>query len=263
MQNYALALWGWASRWLAHIWVLKYIEEKNIQITEISWTSMWAIIAAAFALWKTHTEIITIIQEINFMSLVDLNLKDSIVSGNKVYKLLEKMYWNATFEDTKIPLKIVATHLNDWKKVIFTSGKITDAIRASISLPSIFKPFEIHWEKFLDGWLKSNLPSSILENKNILAISVIRWEKKKIHTHRKIWNFLVKRSFWTYNYDILKQTITHLMTQNEDLEIEICKLQGKNITLIAPKVWDYEYFDFLKYEEIIQKWYDEATKTLK
>jgi hypothetical protein len=44
-----------------------------------------------------------------------------------------------------------------------------------------------------------------------------------------------------------------MMTQNEDNEIEISSLKGKNITLIAPKVGNYEYFDFKKFKEIIQK----------
>jgi hypothetical protein len=54
-----------------------------------------------------------------------------------------------------------------------------------------------------------------------------------------------------------------MMSQNEDSEKEIALLQGKNITLIAPKVWNYEYFDFKKYQEIIQKWYDEAKNVLR
>jgi hypothetical protein len=65
---------------------------------------------------------------------------------------------------------------------------------------------------------------------------VIRGEQVKIKTHKKIGIFELKRSFWTFNYDILKQTIAHMMSQNEDSEKEIALLQGKNITLIAPKV---------------------------
>lgn len=256
-QSYGLALWGWASRWLAHIWILQYIEENNLTIDEISWTSMWAIIAGCFASGKSSAEIIKILEEINFLSLLDINFKEALVSGDKVYALLEKVYGNTKIEDTKIPLKIIATNLHTWEKTIFSSGKIADAVRASISLPSIFRPFKQEKDFYLDGGLKSNLPILSLKSKNIIAVSVIRGEQKKIRTHKKVWNFLIQRSFWTYNYDILKQTITHLMTQNEDAEIEIARLQGKNVILLCPKVGDYEYFDFLKYPEIIQKWYDE------
>lgn len=258
MTNYALALWGWASRWLAHIWVLQFIEEQNIMLDEISGTSMWAIIAWAYAIGKNSQEIIQIVENIDYLKLVDLNLKDGIVSGKKVYDLLENIFWETKIESLKIKLKITATNLKTWEKKVFTSGKITDAIRASISLPSIFQPFEIDGNLYLDWWLKSNLPILCLENTNIIAVSVIRGDQVKIKTHKKIWIFELKRSFWTFNYDILKQTIAHMMTQNEDNEIEISSLKGKNITLIAPKVGNYEYFDFKKFKEIIQKWYDEA-----
>lgn len=262
MKKFALALGWWASRWLAHIWVLQYIEEKNISIDEISGTSMWAIIAGAFAIGKSSQEITQIVENIDYLKLIDLNLKDSIVSGKKVYELLENIFWETKIESLKIKLKITATNLKTWEKVIFTKGKITDAIRASISLPSVFQPFEIDGNLYLDGGLKSNLPILCLENTNIIAVSVIRGEPVKIKTHKKIGIFELKRSFWTFNYDILKQTIAHMMSQNEDSEREIAQLQGKTVTLIAPKVWNYEYFDFKKYQEIIQKWFDEAKSVL-
>ena len=50
---YSLALWWWAAIWFVHIWVIKYIEENDIEVTEISWTSMWAIVASFYAIWKT------------------------------------------------------------------------------------------------------------------------------------------------------------------------------------------------------------------
>lgn len=48
--------------------------------------------------------------------------------------------------------------LKTWEKIIFKSWKLIDALRASISLPGIFKPYEIDHIKYIDWWLKSNLP---------------------------------------------------------------------------------------------------------
>lgn len=105
-MNYWLALWGGASKWIAHIWIIKYIEESNINISEVSWTSMWAIIWACYALWIKSKEMEKFISQINFLKLIDLNLKDSIVSWNKIYNKLFELYWDKLIENTKIPLKI-------------------------------------------------------------------------------------------------------------------------------------------------------------
>ena len=109
-MDYWLALWWGSARWIAHIWVLKYLKEKNIIITEISWTSMWALIWGLFAMWKDYEEIENILKTIDFKKLIDINLKDSIVSGNKVYNKLFEIYWDITFEELKIPFSVVATN---------------------------------------------------------------------------------------------------------------------------------------------------------
>jgi NTE family protein len=62
-----------------------------------------------------------------------------------------------------IPLSIVATCLDDSKKVIFTKGKIIDAVRASMSVPSIFTPHKIDGKSYVDGMLCSNLPIECLQ----------------------------------------------------------------------------------------------------
>lgn len=254
MKKYSLALgWG-ASRWIAHIGVIQYFEKNNIEIDEIAGTSMWAIIWSCFAMWKNSTEMRKIMSEINFLKLIDVNLKDSIVSWNKIYKKLEEIYGDALIENTKIPLKIVATNLDTWEKKVFISWKIVDAVRASISLPSIFKPFEINENKYIDWWLISNLPVLELNWKNIIAVSVVR-ESLKMKTHRKIFSFQIKKWFIWTTYETIKKTISIIMANNEDLTLEIAKKDWKNIILIKPNVSNYEYFDFMKYNEIIEKGY--------
>lgn len=259
MEKYALVLWWWASRWLAHIWVIEYIESHDIEIQEVAGTSMWAIIWACFALWKTSFEMKQIIKEIQFLKLVDLNLENALVSGNKVYKLLQNIYGDALIEESLIPLKIIASNFQTWEKKVFSSGKIVDAVRASISLPGIFTPFEIDGDIYIDGWVKANLPVGEVESKNIIAVSVVK-EKQMIKSYRKIFSFELKKKFLGNTFDTLKKTISIIMATNEELHLEIIKKSHKNIILIKPDVSDYEYFDFLKYEEIIQLWYREAQK---
>lgn len=260
---YGLALGGGACRWLAHIWVIQYLQEKKIEITEISGTSMGAIIGACFAMWFSSEKMIEIIEEINFLSLIDFNLKTAIVSGNKVYKKLYEIFWDITFQELKIPLKIIVTNLKTGKKEICSQGKIIDAIRASISLPGIFTPFHRKENTYLDWGLSENLPCLSLESQNIIAVSALRTKNiKKIDTHKNFFQFQIQRSFWKYNYDILKQSLGVLMIQNENLSLENAKAQWKKVILLSPDVWNYEYFEFSKFQEIIEKWYQEAKNHL-
>ncbi len=261
-KSYSLALGWWAAKWLCHIWVLQYIEENNIIINEIAWTSMWAIIWACFALWKTPSEIKKLALNLKILKLADLSFKKWIISWNKIYKFLEQIFWNEVIENTKISLKIIATDLNSWEKIVFTKWKIVDALRASISLPMIFTTYESEGISLVDWWLKSNLPVLELVWNNIIAVSAIRDMWKKIIVNRKIWNFEFKKWFFWYNYEILKKTITILMSTNEDLTLEIAKQIWKKIILLSPDIGDYEYYDFNKVQELSEKWYEEAENKL-
>ena len=110
-KEYSLALWWWAARWFAHIWVIKYLEENNICINEISGTSIWAIIWWLYALWKTSKEIEEFAKSINYFKLIDLDFKLGLFKGKNVYEKLKEIFLNKKIEDLDISLKIVATNI--------------------------------------------------------------------------------------------------------------------------------------------------------
>lgn len=264
-KKYSLALWWWSAKWFSHIWVIKYLEENQdkIIINEIAWTSMWAIIWACFAIWIKSINMLEFLENISFFKLIDLDLKTWLIHWKKIYKKLEELFWETRIEEAKIPLKIIATNIYSWEKEVFTSWKIVDAIRASISLPVIFKSFEIDCKKYVDWWLSSNLPVLELCWNDIIAVSVIRDSFKEIKTHRKIFNVSIKKFFLWINYQILKKTVNITMNNNENLSLEIAKYRWKNVKLIVPDLWNFEYHDFLKHNDLITKWYEEAIKVLK
>ena len=134
------------------------MEEKNIQITEIAGTSMGAIIGAFLAIGTTSDEMQKITREINYLQMIDFDLKNGFIKGDKIINFLEKYFGNTQIQDLKIPLKIIATDLETGEKKVFMNGKIVDAVRASISLPGIFRPHEIDGKFFIDGGVVSNLP---------------------------------------------------------------------------------------------------------
>lgn len=253
-KSFSLALWWWAARWFAHIWVYKYLEEKNLFPQEVSWTSMWAIIAACIAIKLTSSEIEKIIKDIKFFSLIDADFKTWLIKWEKIKLKFKEIFWKLKIEDCKIPLKIVATNLENWEKYIFSSWYIYDALRASVSIPWVIAPYKYKWALFVDWWISSNLPIEILSWKNIIAVSVLRDLKREINYKNKIFSFEFKKWLIWLNYQILQKTIDIMMKQNEDSSLST---KWKNITYIHPSFPDIDYYEFNKYKEIIEIWYKE------
>lgn len=257
MKKISLALWGWAARWLVHIWVFKYLEEKNIEIEEVSWTSMWAIVWSMIAIWMTSKEIINFANKLNFLRLVDVDLKTWLLKWDKVEKKLEELFWDTLIEETTIPLKIVATNIEKSESKIFKQWRIVDAVRASLSLPWIFIPKEIEWHSYVDGWIMMNLPIKALDWTDILAVSALKINTWKIVKKNNFMWFSFDTWFWKNNYEIIKRSVIAMMKVNEDLSL---KTKNKNIILLKPNFWDLDIIDFNKVDEFVDLWYNEAIK---
>lgn len=252
-KKYALALWWWSARWLAHIWVIKYLEKQKIVISEIAGTSMGAIIWAMFAIGKTSNEIYDFAKNINYFILIDFDLRRGLIKGKKIKEKLKEVFWEKNIEETSIPLKIIATNLETGEKVIFKSWKIIDALRASMSLPTTFVPYKIWKNYYIDGGFISNLPIEVLEEKNVIAVSAIKrfiWPIKE--RKRNILGFNVPLNFFEMNYQILQRAILLMMEQNEEKSL---KTEGKNILFVKPDFWNLDFFDFHKTKEFVELGY--------
>ncbi len=256
-KKYALALGGGSARWLAHIWVIKYLEEKNIKISEIAGTSMGAIVWSMLAIGKTSNEIYDFAKNINYFTLIDFDLKRGLIKGKKIKEKLEEVFWEKNIEETSIPLKIIATNLETGEKVIFTSWKIIDALRASMSLPTTFIPYKIWKHYYIDWGFISNLPIEVLTEKNIIAVSVIKRFIGPIKERKKniLW-FDVPLNFFEINYQILQRALLLMMEQNEEKSL---KTEGKNILFVKPDFLNLDFFDFHKTKEFVELGY----KTMK
>lgn len=256
IKHYSLALWWWASRWFAHIWVLKYLEEKGIKIDELAWTSMWAIITSLTAIWKNWNEILEIFKQINYIKLLDLNLWYGGIAGKKLLKKFEEVFENIKIEDTKIPLKIIATNIETGERKIFENWKIIEALRASVSLPWIFSPHKIWEEYFVDGGVVNNLPVDVLKWENIIWVSALKNLQRKLKTKRKIAWINMNITRLEYHYEVLHKAILFMMKQNEDKSIE--NLDWKNAIIIRPNFWKLDYYSFDKIDEFVELGYLEA-----
>ncbi|MFA5986099.1 MAG: patatin-like phospholipase family protein [Parcubacteria group bacterium] len=162
-----LALGAGGPRGLAHIGVIKVLEENNIPIDYIAGTSIGAMIGGFYAYKKDIKQIEKIALGIDrtlIFSLLDPSFSQGLLGGEKVVNFIEKNIDKVHFDDLKIPLSVVATNFKSGDAVVITKGKVSSAIRASISLPLVFNP--VHWEgKVLaDGGLSQPVPVDVLKN---------------------------------------------------------------------------------------------------
>lgn len=220
------------------------MEEKKYHIREVSGSSMGAIIAGGIALWMNSQEIYAFTQkEFSYWKLVNFSFWKWLLSGEKVVKMLQWAYGKAKVSHTQIPLKIVATRLEDMEKIVFTDTSILDAVRASMSIPWIFQPHVIHGKHYVDAMLSENLPLSVLEGDNIIAISSTMGLKTDISSTR----------------NILTKSFNKALYNNENYSLKSCE---KILRLIRPSYDEVDFFDFHKFEDIVKIWYQEAKKIL-
>ncbi len=180
MQKSALVLSGGGGLGLAHVGALKILE-KNFDFDYYAGVSAGAIVSASHAVGYSAEEISEIIHSQNFFSLAfDFSGSNfGILRGKKVYALLEEIFHGKTFEELESQgkmLRIYATDFQTGERVEISSGKISEAVMASLSVPVLFEPFLLQKKWLVDGGLSGNFPvSETLENysgEKILGIDV-------------------------------------------------------------------------------------------
>jgi len=159
----SLALGGGAGLGWTHIGVLRAIEQSPVEVAAISGTSIGAITGASFAAGKLDYLEETA-RTANFRSLLrfmDPHFKRGAVMGARtIEKELEAELGHLTFEDLPIPIAAVAADLKTGDTIVMKSGKLVPAIRASMSLPGIFKPVEFEGRMLIDGGVALPVPVS-------------------------------------------------------------------------------------------------------
>jgi len=176
MGSIALALCGGAARGYACIGVLKTLESMSISVHAFAGTSMGALIAALAAAGYTPSEIEAHARKVKITDMLGFdfeNVFDGIFSTRKLRRYLSRLL-PATFEELKYPLYVTTVDIDTGEIVIFSEGKLLDALLASCAVPIIFKPVIINKRRLVDGGLKALIPWQPLlaENiKNIVCVS--------------------------------------------------------------------------------------------
>ncbi len=160
-QTISLVLGSGGARGYAHIGVIEELLKSGYEIKSISGASMGALIGALYACGKLqeYKEWILTLDILDVVKLLDFSLTGKgVIGGDKVFRIVENMIGDVLIENLPIPYTAVATDLLKQKEVWIQKGKLLDAVRASVAIPTIFTPKEIDGRYLVDGGVLNPLP---------------------------------------------------------------------------------------------------------
>ncbi|MGA8132863.1 patatin-like phospholipase family protein [Pseudomonas sp. MWU12-2345] len=278
-----LVLSGGAARGLAHIGVLKALEEQGIKIDAIAGTSMGAVIGGLYASgykideleklalgidWKQalsdappredipfrrkqDDRDFLVKQQLSFRDDGSLGLPLGVIQGQNLALLLESTLAHASgtrdFDKLPIPFRAVATDIASGEKVVFRRGHLPQVVRASMSIPAVFAPVELDGRLLVDGGMTDNIPLDVVREMGVDIAVVV-----------DIGTPLRSRKQLATVVDVLNQSITLMTRRNSEEQLATLH---RNDILIQPALASYGSTDFGRAQDIIDAGY-RATRIL-
>ncbi|RLA31370.1 MAG: hypothetical protein DRR15_13335 [Gammaproteobacteria bacterium] len=273
-----LVLGGGGARGAAHVGVLKVLEREQIPIDYIAGTSMGAVVGALYASGNSAVEIEEILRgidwqralsdkgprsehsisskknDVEFAISFEAGIRDGkigfptgLLQGQQLELLLRRLFADVShiknFDELSIPFRAVATNLATMKPMIFDSGDLSTAVRASMSVPGAFEPVHYNDMVLVDGGIVDNVPADVAREMgaDILIIVDVR---------TPLFSAAELNSIGA----VLNQVINGLMTAETDRELSNL---GPDDILIYPDLRDLSSADFPRSPEAIA-WGEEA-----
>ena len=165
-KNVALVLSSGGPRGFAYIGAIEALEEHGYTITSIAGTSIGSLVGGIYAAGKLaeFKEWLYSLNAWEVFSLMDLSIgKNHFVKGERIIEAIMEIVPNVNIEDLPIPYRAVATDLYTGREVVFDHGPLFRAIRASISIPSLFRPVKYGLTTLIDGAIVNCLPLNRVE----------------------------------------------------------------------------------------------------
>lgn len=175
-KTVSLVLGSGGARGLAHIGVIRALEETNHSIQSIAGCSMGALVGGIYAAGKLdeYEQWIRNITKMDMVALLDMAWSGGgLVKGDKIIGTLVDLVGNTKIEELPIPFTAVAADLTREREVWLNRGPIFDAIRASMSLPLFFTPVSYKGLHLVDGGVLNPVPiAPTFNDKTDLTIAV-------------------------------------------------------------------------------------------
>jgi len=177
-----LVLGGGAARGLAHIGILKVIENLGISVDIIVGTSMGAIIGGAYASGISLQEIEKTFCDVNWLQILKM-IKPSrlqlqgLLDGENIKEFMKEKFGDHSIENLKIKFACVATDFRTGEEIVLDKGSLVDALRASMSIPLVFSPVNVQGYYLVDGGVVNLVPVDVARKLGadiVIAVVVTR-----------------------------------------------------------------------------------------
>jgi NTE family protein len=173
----ALALGAGGAKGLAHIGAIEELERQGYRITAIAGSSMGALIGGIYAMGKlpVYRDWVCKLARFDVLRLVDWTFRGGLIKGEKIIETLRELIGDARIEELPLAYTAVATDIDRAREVWLTRGQLFDAIRASIAIPTVFRPHLLDGRRLVDGALLNPVPMTPLIREHadfLVAISL-------------------------------------------------------------------------------------------
>jgi len=230
-----VALGGGFARGIAHIGVLKVLEEEGIPVRCITGTSVGALIGAVYCSGLSARELEQVAHACRFTTFARWTVsRYGFASNDRMVSFLRRTLKVTNFEQLRIPLGVTATDFNSGEGVVFHSGSIIDPVRASCAYPGMFLPVEIRGRYLIDGMLSHPVPTQPLLEMGadrILAVHLKgSWTKEGAPRH--LFDVIGQ------SFAIAQDQMSHLWRSAADV-------------LVEPDVAGFAYDDFKRARDLM------------
>ncbi len=270
-----VALGGGAAFGVAHLGVLKVLEDNNIPIDLVVGCSQGSIIGIGYAAGVTIERMVSIARRLgrkrNFFLAFDFTLtKPGIVGGNRIIEIFSPLLdEKRTFEDLVIPCRTIATDIESGERVAIGTGRLDLAFRASSAVPMVFAPLKWEERALVDGGVSDPVPAEIVTQMGAdlcVAVNVVPPLKRGIETvmsraYRQI-NRLNPLSYLGGSQG-LPTLFDIVMNSMQTLQYELGNFKAISAdVLINPDLSDFTWVEYYRAEELIQRGIEAAERAL-
>ncbi|HBG53939.1 MAG TPA: phospholipase [Rikenellaceae bacterium] len=247
MYELGIAFGGGGTRGYYHAGVLKRLLELGYRPQIVSGTSVGAIVAALYAQGLSTENMLDAFNVLTLKDFLEPRIpKEYLTDSKPVRKILERTLMAKTFEELKIPLKIVTTCLESSKEVVFEKGPLIDAIIASCSVPVVFPPVRIQGKHYVDGGVSRNVPVYPIrkECKKVLAVNLFPVSEKEVEYSRSMKH-------------IAERCVTMLFNAGASYDLSLADMVIQDIEMAG-----YSTYDFKHREEMFKLGYNASALKL-
>ena len=240
-RKVSLVLSGGGARGIAHIGVIEALEKRGFEIASIAGTSMGALVGGVYATgnMKALKKWICSLDKMKVFHLVDFSFSNQgLIKGDRVFSKIGEFVGDTKIENLSIPYVAVAVDILNKKEVLFESGSLYDAIRASVAIPTVITPVKANNTILVDGGILNNIPVNRIKrvdgdlliavnvNANIPNIKPAKGEKADAKSENK----------YLKNIKIFQEQLHKMSPFDQEEKLGFFDLMNRTITLMTYQI---------------------------